>query len=99
MTTETAQVDAPQTTAAVAAVSESLPDRPPISAPAKPRGNEVHASERERAATARARHRRDPAGLPVAALLGIGAGGLEPSLRVLGPLSMFSLSIVAMIAF
>jgi hypothetical protein len=86
--TGTAQVDVPRTTVAVAAVSDVLPDRPPIS------------SERERAA-------RQPAlglagillVLPVAVLLGIGAGGLEPSLRVLGPLSTFSLPVVAMIAF
>ena len=100
MTTGTARVDVPQTTAAAAARPDALPDRPPISAPAKLQGHEVLASERERAA-------RQPAlGLagillvvPVAVLLGIGAGGLEPSLRVLGPLSTFSLPVVAMIAF
>jgi hypothetical protein len=37
--------------------------------------------------------------LPVAVVLGAGAGGLEPSLRVLGPLSTFGLPIVAMIGF
>lgn len=100
MTTGTAHVDVPRTTVAVAAASDLLPDRPPISAPAKLRGHELLASERERAA-------RQPAlGLagillvvPVAVVLGIGAGGLEPSLRVLGPLSTFSLPVVAMIAF
>ena len=100
MTTRTAQVDAPQTTGAAAAVSETLPDRPPISAPAKLQGRASLASERECAL-------RQPAlGLagillvvPVAVLLGIGGGGLEPSLRVLGPLSTFSLPVVAMIAF
>lgn len=100
MTTGTAQVDAPPTTFAVAAGSDVLPDRPPISAPAKLQGHELLASERQRAA-------RQPAlglagillVLPVAVLLGIGAGGLEPSLRVLGPLSTFSLPVVAMIAF
>jgi hypothetical protein len=100
VTTGTAHVDVPRTTVAVAAASDLLPDRPPISAPAKLRGHELLASERERAA-------RQPAlGLagillvvPVAVVLGIGAGGLEPSLRVLGPLSTFSLPVVAMIAF
>jgi hypothetical protein len=100
VTTGTAQVDVPRTTVAVAAASDLLPDRPPISAPAKPQGHELLASERERVA-------RQPAlGLagillvvPVAVVLGIGAGGLEPSLRVLGPLSTFSLPVVAMIAF
>jgi hypothetical protein len=98
VTTGTAQVDAPQTTGAVVAVSDTLPDRPPISAPA--RLHERLAPERERAA-------RQPAlglagillVLPVAVVLGVGAGGLEPSLRVLGPLSTFSLPVVAMIAF
>jgi hypothetical protein len=37
--------------------------------------------------------------LPVAVALGIGAGGLQSSLRVLGPLSTFGLPVVAMIAF
>src|SRR5436189_50092 len=37
--------------------------------------------------------------VPVAVVLGAGAGGLEPSLRVLGPLSTFGLPVVAMIAF
>ena len=50
VTTGTARVDVPRTTVAVAAVSDALPDRPPISAPAKLQGHEVDASERERAA-------------------------------------------------
>jgi hypothetical protein len=37
--------------------------------------------------------------VPVAVAVGVGAGGLQPSLRVLGPLSTFGLPIVAMIAF
>jgi hypothetical protein len=36
---------------------------------------------------------------PVAVLLGVGAGSLQASLRVLGPLSTFALPVVAMIAF
>ena len=72
MTTETAQVDAPQTTVAVAAVSDALPDRPPISAPAKLQGHELLASERKRSAQQPA---LGLAGivlvLPVAVLLGI----------------------------
>src|ERR1700704_3990987 len=35
---------------------------------------------------------------PVAVLLGVGAGSLQASLRVLGPLSTFALPVVAMIA-
>ncbi|HEY2435775.1 MAG TPA: hypothetical protein VGH93_01245, partial [Solirubrobacteraceae bacterium] len=75
-------------------------DRPPIYAPPSRRAGGRRESEREGAA-------RQPAlglaGLllvvPVAVVLGVGAGGLEPSLRVLGPLSTFGLPIVAMIAF
>lgn len=37
--------------------------------------------------------------LPVAVALRVGAGGLQPSLRVLGPISTFGLPVVAMIAF
>ena len=81
-------------------LSDALPDRPPISAPPNPRPHEVRECERERS------ERQPSLGLagillvlPVAAALGVGAGGLESSLRVLGPLSTFSLPIVAMIAF
>jgi hypothetical protein len=37
--------------------------------------------------------------LPVALLLALGAGGAEPSLRVLAPLVTFGLPVVAMVAF
>lgn len=37
--------------------------------------------------------------VPVALLLGLGAGGAEPSVLVLGPLSTFGLPVIAMIAF
>lgn len=86
--------------AAVVPGSEALPDRPPISTPPslQPRG--VRGAEHGAAA-------RQPAlglaGLllvaPVAVLLGVGAGNLQASLRVLGPLSTFALPVVAMIAF
>jgi hypothetical protein len=86
--------------ATTAARSRDLPDRPPISAPQRLQRRGFLEAERERLA-------RQPglglAGmllvLPVAVLLGAGAGGLEPSLRVLGPLSTFALPVVAMIAF
>jgi hypothetical protein len=86
--------------AAVVPGSEALPDRPPISTPPslQPRG--VRGAEHGAAA-------RQPAlglaGLllvaPVAVLLGVGAGSLQASLRVLGPLSTFALPVVAMIGF
>jgi hypothetical protein len=80
--------------------SDALPDRPPISAPPPLQAPDVRESVREVAA-------RQPAlGLAglllvalVAVLLGIGAGGLERSLKILGPLSTFALPVVAMIAF
>jgi hypothetical protein len=85
---------------AAAPRSDALPDRPPISAPPTLQEPDVRESAHEIAA-------RQPAlglaGLllvaPVAALLGVGAGGLERSLKVLGPLSTFALPVVAMIAF
>src|SRR3954447_5511059 len=86
--------------AAVVPGSEALPDRPPISTPPslQPRG--VRDAEQGAAA-------RQPAlglaGLllvvPAAVLLGVGAGSLQASLRVLAPLSTFALPVVAMIAF
>jgi hypothetical protein len=100
MTTGTAPLQAPERAAAVVPGSEALPDRPPISAPPslQPRG----ARNAEQGTAAR-QPALGLAGLllvtPVAVLLGVGAGGLEASLRVLGPLSTFALPVVAMIAF
>jgi hypothetical protein len=100
MTAGTTPLRAPERAAAVEPGSEALPDRPPISAPPslQPRG--VRDAEQGAAA-------RQPAlglaGLllvtPVAVLLGVGAGSLQASLRVLAPLSTFALPVVAMIAF
>jgi hypothetical protein len=100
MTTEAAALEAAARVSATAPRSDALPDRPPISAPSTLQAAEVRESLREVAA-------RQPglglAGLllvaPVAVALGVGAGGLEASLRVLGPLSTFGLPVVAMIAF
>jgi hypothetical protein len=100
MTAGTTSVQAPEPAEAAVRGSEALPDRPPISAPPslQPRG--VREAERGDAP-------RQPvlglAGLllvaPVAGLLGVGAGSLQGSLRVLGPLSTFALPVIAMIAF
>ena len=100
MTTEAAALRAAAEPAATAPRTDALPDRPPISAPPSLQAPDVRESVRQVAA-------RQPAlglaGLvlvvPVAAALGVGAGGLESSLRVLGPLSTFGLPVVAMIAF
>jgi hypothetical protein len=86
--------------AAAAPGSDALPDRPPISAPPRLQAPDVRESLRQVAAKQPA---LGLAGLllvaPVAVLLGVGAGGLERSLRILGPLSTFALPMVAMIAF
>jgi hypothetical protein len=100
MTTEAAALEAAARVRSTAPRSDALPDRPPISAPSTLQAAEVRESVREVAA-------RQPAlglaGLllvaPVAVALGVGAGGLEASLHVLGPLSTFGLPVVAMIAF
>jgi hypothetical protein len=85
---------------AVVRGSDSLPDRPPISAP--PRLEPPNLREADQGAVAR-QPALGLAGLlfvvPVAVLLGVGAGSLQASLRVLGPLSTFALPVVAMIAF
>jgi hypothetical protein len=100
MTSGTAPLQAYETATAVVPGSEALPDRPPISTPPslEPR-DERHA---EQGAAAR----QPVLGLcglllvvPVAVLLAVGAGSLQASLRVLGPLSTFALPVVAMIAF
>jgi hypothetical protein len=100
MSAGTAPPQAPEPAAALVPGCEALPNRPPISAPPslEPRG--VRDAEQGAAA-------RQPAlglaGLllvaPVAVLLSVGAGSLQASLRVLGPLSTFALPVVAMIAF
>jgi hypothetical protein len=100
MTTEAPALEAAAQPAAAAPRSDALPDRPAISAPPTLQGPDVRESIRQVAA-------RQPAlglsGLllvaPVALALGAGAGGLQASLRVLGPLSTFGLPVVAMIAF
>jgi hypothetical protein len=100
MTTEAAALEAAAEPAATAPRSDALADRPPLSAPPTLQAPDVRESVLRVAA-------RQPAlglaGLllvaPVALALGAGAGGLEPSLRVLGPLSTFGLPVVAMIAF
>ncbi len=100
MTAGTGPVQAYEPAAAVVPGSEALPDRPPISTPPSLQPRDVRDAEQGAAA-------RQPAlglaGLllaaPVAVLLGVGAGSLEASLRVLGPLSTFALPVVAMIAF
>ena len=100
MTTGAAALEAAAEPTAAARRSDALPDRPPISAPAALQAPDVRESVRWVAA-------RQPglglAGLllvaPVALALGVGAGGVQASLRVLGPLSTFGLPVVAMIAF
>jgi hypothetical protein len=100
MTAGTEPLQAYEPAAAVVPGSETLPERPPISAPLILQPRDVRDAERGGAA-------RQPAlglaGLllvaPVAVLLGVGAGSLQASLRVLGPLSTFALPVVAMIAF
>jgi hypothetical protein len=100
MTAGATPLRAPERAAAVPPGAEALPDRPPISTPPSPQPRDVRDAERGAAA-------RQPAlglaGLlfvaPVAVLLGVGAGSLQASLRVLGPLSTFALPVVAMIAF
>jgi hypothetical protein len=97
---ETAQGRATPSETLAGLGADVLPDRPPISAP--PGLGDRDDRRSEQAAVA-----RQPtlgfAGLllvlPVAILLGAGAGGLQTSLRVLGPLSTFGLPVVAMIAF
>ncbi len=100
MTAGTAPLQAYEPTAAVVPGSEALPDRPPISAPPSLQPPDSRDAKQRGAA-------RQPglglAGLllvaPVAVLLGVGAGSLQASLRVIGPLSTFALPVVAMIAF
>ena len=100
MTTGTVPRETSPPTTSARSLSDALPDRPPISAPPSRAARDARESERRTAA-------RQPAlglaGLllvvPVAFVLGVGAGGLQSSLRVLGPLSTFGLPIVAMIAF
>ena len=73
----------------MAAVGASLPERPPICAPAD--------------AAVEEQPRLGLLGLvlvvPIAALLALGAGGAEGSVLVLGPLVTFSLPLLAMVAF
>jgi hypothetical protein len=73
----------------MAAVGASLPERPPICAPAD--------------AAVEEQPRLGLVGLvlvvPIAALLALGAGGAEGSVLVLGPLVTFSLPLLAMVAF
>jgi hypothetical protein len=100
MTAGSAPLQTSEPAAPLVPGSEALPDRPPISAPPslQPRG--VRDTEQGDAV-------RQPAlGLAgllpvvaVAVVLGVGAGSLQASLRVLGPLSTFALPVVAMIAF
>jgi hypothetical protein len=100
MTAGTAPLEASEPAAAVVAGSEALPDRPPISTPPTLEPRDSRDAEQGAAV-------RQPglglAGLllvaPVAVGLGVGAGSLQASLRVLGPLSTFALPVVAMIAF
>jgi hypothetical protein len=100
MTAGTTPLQACGPVAAVVPGSEALPERPPISTPPSLQPRDSRDVE-QGAAT------RQPAlglaGLllvaPVAILLGVGAGSLQASLRVLGPLSTFALPVVAMIAF
>jgi hypothetical protein len=100
MTTGTAPLQAYEPAAAVVPGSEALPERPPISTPpsVEPRGE----CDAQHDAVAR-QPALGLAGLllvaPVAVGLGVGAGSLQASLRVLGPLSTFALPVVAMIAF
>ena len=80
--------------------SATLPERPPISTPRRLHRREFLDEERTRVA-------RQPAlGLagvslviPVALFLGLGWGGAERSLLVLGPMSTFALPVIAIIAF
>ena len=99
MTADTAPLQAYAPAAAVVPGSEALPDRPPISAPPSLQPPGVRDAERVAAAPPAL----GLAGLllvaPVAVVLGIGAGSLQASLRVLGPLTTFALPVVAMIAF
>lgn len=100
MTTKTAPLGRPRWRSSARAFSGTLPERPPISTPPDLQVRDARESGRESVA-------RQPAlglagillVLPVAVALGIGAGGLQSSLRVLGPLSTFGLPVVAMIAF
>jgi hypothetical protein len=100
MSAGTEPLQAYEPAAAVVPGCEALADRPPISMPPslQPRG----VRDAEQGATAR-QPAMGLAGLlllaPVAILLGVGAGSLQASLRVLGPLSTFALPVVAMIAF
>jgi hypothetical protein len=79
-------------------VAASLPERPAVSAP--PSAGSTATARSARAA------RQPYLGLlglllvvPVAALVAVGAGGPESSLRVLAPLVTFALPVVAMVAF
>lgn len=80
--------------------ARKLPDRPPISAPSRPR-------EVTRASGSSWWTRQPGLGLaglicgvlPVALLLSLAAGGAEPSLLVVGQLVTFAVPVVAMIAF
>jgi hypothetical protein len=100
MTTGTAPLQACEPTAAAVPGSGALPDRPPISAPPRLRPTDSRDAKQGGVAQQPA---LGLAGLllvaPVAVLLGVGAGSLQASLRVLGPLSTFALPVVAMIAF
>lgn len=100
MTTEITRGGATPLGALAELSADALPDRPPISAPPS-------LEDRDDLRSERAGFARQPAlglaglllVLPVAILLGVGAGSLQASLRVLGPLSTFGLPVVAMIAF
>src|SRR4051794_12342209 len=98
--TSTAALQASEPAAAVVPGSEALPDRPPISTPPSLQPRDLRDAEQGAAAPQPA---LGLAGLllvaPVAVLLGVGAGSLQASLRVLGPLTTFALPVVAMIAF
>src|SRR6266576_1728539 len=100
MTAGTAPFQASEPVAALVPGSEALPDRPPISAPPSLEPRDLPRTEQG------APGRQPAVGLaglllvaPVAILLGVGAGSLQASLRVLAPLSTFALPVVAMIAF
>ena len=80
-----------------AAGSRTLPERPPISAPRRPCLRETSGARSERFA------RQPGLGLigltlvvPVLLFLGLGWGGAERSLLVLGPMSTFALPLIAM---
>jgi hypothetical protein len=100
MTTETIPPTARTSSPLAGSSADAFPDRPPISAPPDTE------DRADREFEAQIEGQQPAIGLagitrvvPVAIALGVGAGGLESSLRILGPLSTFALPVVAMIAF